>query len=68
MLNRKSLWQDDGIAHIPDTRHCERVVGALNVQHAKTVVTPADKESGSVGGESMRECSWESMHDVLDAD
>ena len=46
----------------------------------KTVVTPAVSESESAGGESTRECSWESMrapdslsekestHDVLDAD
>ena len=35
MLNRKILWQDNGTAHIPDTRHCERAVEALNLQHAK---------------------------------
>ena len=38
MLKRKIVRQDDGIAYIPDKRHCERVVGALNLQHAKTLV------------------------------
>ena len=80
MLNRRIISQDDGIAHIPDKRRCERVVEALNLQHAKTVVTAAVKESESADGESTRKCSWESMrasdsqseeasmHDVLDAD
>ena len=66
--------------YIPDKRHCERVVEALNLQHLKAMVTPAVRESESVDGESIRECSWESMralesqskkasmHDVLDAD
>ena len=76
MLNR----QDNGIAFIPDKRHCERVVEALNLLHAKTAVTPAVKEDENADGESTRECSWESMrtldgrceeastHDALDAD
>ena len=55
MLNRKILWQDNGIAHIPDKRHRERVVEALNLQHAKTVVTPAVRESESFDVESTRE-------------
>ena len=53
---------------------------ALNLQHAKTVVAPAVRESESADGESTRECSWESMRasysqsekalvrDVLNAD
>ena len=41
MPSRKILWQDNGIAYFPDKRHCERVVAALNLQHAKTVVAPA---------------------------
>ena len=57
-----------------------RVVEALTLQHAKTVVTPVVEESESNDGECMRACSWESvwalesqsekasMHDVLDAD
>ena len=80
MLNRKSVWQETGVACIQDKKHCERVVEALNLQHAKTVVTPAVRQSESVDGENIRECSWESvrapdtqsekasMHDVLDAD
>ena len=50
MLNRKILWQDIGIAQIPDKRHCERVVEPQDLQHAKTVVTPAVRESGSADG------------------
>ena len=38
MLNRKILWQDNGIVYILEKRHCERVVEALYLQHAKTVV------------------------------
>ena len=44
MLDRKILWQDNGIAYFPDKRHCERVVAPLNLQHAKTVVAPAVRE------------------------
>ena len=55
------IWQNNGIAHVPDKRHCEREVEALNVQHAKTLVTPTVSVSESVDGESIRECSWESM-------
>ena len=80
MLNRKIVWQDSGIAYIPDKRRCQRVVEALNLQRAKAMVTPAVRESESIDGERIRECSWESMwapeshsktasmHDVLDAD
>ena len=62
------------------TRDTERVVEALNLQHAKTVVKPVGRESERMHGESIRECSWESMraldsksekasmHDVLGAD
>ena len=52
MLNRKILWQDSGVAQILDRRHSERVVEAQDLQHAKTVVTPAvrERESGSAGG------------------
>ena len=46
MLNRTILWQDNGIAYIPDNRHCERVVEALNLQHA--VVMPAVRERAKV--------------------
>ena len=57
-----------------------RVVEGLILQGAKTVVTPAVRESENADGESTRECSWESMrapdshsekastHDVLHAD
>ena len=44
LLNRKIVWQDNGIENIPDNWHCERVVEALNLHHAKTVTTPAVKE------------------------
>ena len=55
------LWQETGVACIQDKKHCERVVEALNLQHAKTVVTPAVRQSESVDGENIRECSWESV-------
>ena len=58
MLNRKILWQDNGIAKIPGKRHCERVVEALNLQHAKTVVSPSESAKGFLV--KARECSWES--------
>ena len=79
MLNRKIVWQDEGFAYKPDTRHCERVVEALNVQHSTTVVTPAVRDIENVDCESIRVCSWEplrapdsqgkkaSMRDELDA-
>ena len=44
MLSRKILWQDNGVEYIPNKRHRERVVEALSLQHAKTVVTPAVRE------------------------
>ena len=44
-----------------DKRHCVRVVEAVNLQHSKTVVTPAVRESESADGESTRDCSRESM-------
>ena len=80
VMKNKKLWQDIEIAYIPDRRHCKRVVEALDLQHAKTVVTPAVGESECADGESTRECSWESrrapysqseeasLRDVLDAD
>ena len=54
MQKRRIVWQDVRIGYIPDKRHCERVVEALNLQHAKTVVTPAVRESESVDGERIR--------------
>ena len=48
MLNMKIVWQEDGIAYIRDKRHCERVVEALNLQHAEAVVTPAVREIAKV--------------------
>ena len=57
MLNGKIIWQDDGIEHNPDTKHCDRVVVALNLQYAKSVVTPAVKGNERVDGKSIRECS-----------
>ena len=56
MLNRKILWQGNGNACIPDKILCEK----LNLQHPKTVITPAVGESESVDCESTRECSWKS--------
>ena len=53
MLNREFVWKDDGIAYTRETGHCERVVEALNMQHAMTVVTPAVKENEHVDGERM---------------
>ena len=35
MLSRKIVWQDDGTAYNPDRRHCDRVLEALSLQHAK---------------------------------
>ena len=69
-----------GMACKPYARHCERVVEALNFQHAKTLVPPAVRESENVECESILECSCEllralesqgeraSMRDELDAD
>ena len=41
MLNSKIVWQNGGDAYKTDTRYCERVVEALNLKRAKTVVTPS---------------------------
>ena len=61
MLNRKFVWQDGGNAYKTDTRKCKRVVEALNLKRAKTVVPPAVRESENVECESIRECSWEPL-------
>ena len=61
MLNKETVRQDDGVAHQPDTRQCQRLVGALNLQHAKTVVTTAVRESENADREGIREGSWESL-------
>ena len=57
MLNRKIVWQDDGISYTPSTSYCERVVEAPNLQNAKTVVTSAVRESDKVDREGIREYS-----------
>ena len=79
MLNRnRVVGQRDRV--YPGQKNTDRVVEALNLQHRKTVVTPAVRESQNADGESTRECSWESMrdpdcrseeaptHDVMDAE
>ena len=79
MLNRKIVWKDNGNAYIPDKRHCERVVEALNLQHARTVVTPAERAKALMV-RAHENARWESVrtpdsqseeastHDALDAD
>ena len=46
----------------PDTKHCQRIVEALNLQQAKTAGSPAVKDNEI--GVQRGECSWESLqHD-----
>ena len=45
MLNRRLVWQKNGVDNIPDHRHCDRVGKALHLHHAKVVATPAVKEN-----------------------
>ena len=43
MLNRRISWRNSGIMYEPDTKHCQRIVGALNLKQAKSVGSPAVK-------------------------
>ena len=45
MLNRRTSWRSYGIMYEPDTKHCQRIVEALNLQQAKTVGSLAVKEN-----------------------
>ena len=47
VLNRRMSWGSPGIMYEPDTKHCPRIVEALNVQQATTVASPAVKVNGS---------------------
>ena len=62
MLNRRISWRNSGIMYEPDTKHCQRIVEALNLQQAKTAGSPAVKDNEI--GVQRGECSWESLqHD-----
>ena len=45
MLNRRISWRNSGIMYEPNTKHCQRIVEALNLQQAKTAGSPAVKDN-----------------------
>ena len=45
MLNGRISWRSSGIMYEPDTKRCQRIVEALNLQQAKAVGSPAVKEN-----------------------
>ena len=59
MLHRRISWRNSGIMYEPDTKHCQRIVDALNLKQAKTVGSPAVKEN--VIDVQRGECPWESL-------
>ena len=59
MLNRRISRRSYGIMYELDTKHCQRIVEALNLQQAKTMGSLAVKENEI--GVQRGECSWESL-------
>ena len=59
MLNRRISWTSSGTMYEPDTKDCQEMVEALNLQQSKAVGSPAVKDNEK---EAQRgECSWESL-------